>query len=311
MLIQEHYIDHNLKILHEWNTSEIFSWLCRSLSTGDSTPLKFFDEPSPLRQLQTLFNKSIIEVQLNIKKATVKAIEEWREAAQGINILSNLAILAQLIRASDAVPFLGKALIGNNLLTRNDLNGESINDIVLIASAIGGFAPNKKVEEIFEKLFFSTKLNPVFSAQLLNGLCLCDHTKFPFYLSRFLQIRNFCLVDFNDEKIVNHILNSIPRLDFCNLFKELDINSQNYIITNLSDFDSKKISFIFEEDGIRIVVPGTRISTPTYPENEQADILNRFIIIYKKKIREFRKLPNRMEWLISQVPQSLSQPVAG
>lgn len=306
MMNEDYYIDHNLKIFSEWSIPEISLWLYKSISSNDFTPLRFLSEPDVIEQLQILFDKSTYEVQFKIKEATIKAIEEWREKAHahGIIILSELSSLAALIRASDVIPFLGRAIFNGNMLSRTDLDDEQLECVAQIVAVVGGFAPNKAVKNIFEKLFFpdkdEDKINPVFSAQLLHGLCICEPESFPSYVSQFLQLKNKCDFDFNDKAIVNRIVTVVPKPTFCRLFSQLDYDSKKYIISNLSDLDSQKFIIIFDEDDIKLVIPETLDSFRVYNPGSSIGIPDLYMF-YEKKNREIGGKKNVMAWIYEEV----------
>lgn len=160
---------------------ELRAALLVGLQCGNYSPLEFAPEPSVGLQLRELFINAAAPVKEKLKGAVARAVAEWRPRAHRPDVLVELGYWALDIGACDAIPVLA------GWVRREEHAKEPQQHVLQLVAVIAGFAPTIEARDALERLRV-TQLGENAGSLILNGLCKCDPSSFPAYLSWFLEL---------------------------------------------------------------------------------------------------------------------------
>jgi hypothetical protein len=162
---------------------ELRAALLVGLQCGDFSPLEFAPEPSVGLQLRELFIDAAAQAQEKLKRAVVRAMVEWRPRAHREATLVALSYIALDIGASDAISVI------TDWVRREEKTIQPAPHALRLVAVLAGFAPMPEARRALEGLQ-ATRLGEAAGAIVLNGLCKCEPTEFPKYLTWFLELSN-------------------------------------------------------------------------------------------------------------------------
>jgi hypothetical protein len=175
----------NVAKLTKMPRDEVVSLLFRGFAGKDFAPLILPDEPSYAQQLHWLFGTLDTVQQEKLKNATVRAMCEWDPAVHSLEVLEDLAVLADYVRASAAVDQI-RVIV--DYLRPTDFEWEAYERIMEILIGVAkDFAPLPEVRSLFRRLFYADSYER-FAAQIFLGLCECKPDEYPEYVPRFLSL---------------------------------------------------------------------------------------------------------------------------